>query len=209
MKSNLSNPRILKRFIILMGVATFVMFSIWAVVKMVKEDVPGDYEVRQGDIFLQDKLFEKALARFEKALKVEPDHRGALGGKAAALISLERYDEADAVLTYLIEFLTKTLEKDDPTGKGALSAAYGNRGIIKDRQGRYEEALKDYINSINVDAEIADGPSWVDHLLYHNRKPSSILSRAEYIYLQLKLPENERLMRVPEMDEAQRMYKPY
>lgn len=208
MTTMFSNPRILKRFIILMAVATFVMFSIWAVVRMAKEDIPGDYEVRQGDIFLQDKLYEKALARFEEALKQEPDHRGAIGGKAAALISLERYQEAETVLTYLIDFLTRTLPDDDPTGTGALSAAYGNRGIIKDRQGRYEEALKDYIKSINIDAEIADGPSWVDYLLYHNRKPSSVLTRAEYIYKQLQLPESERLMRVPELDETQRMYKP-
>lgn len=209
MKNYFSNPRILKRFIILMAVATFVMFSVWAVIKMAKEEVPGDYEVRQGDIYLQDKLYEKALARFEEALKQQPDHRGAIGGKAAALISLERYQEADTVLTYLIDYLNRTLEEDDPTGTGALSAAYANRGIIKDRQGRYEDALADYIKSINVDAEIADGPSWVDHLLYHNRKPSSVLSRAEYIYKQLKLPESERLMRIPELDEAQRMYKPY
>jgi len=208
MTGKLSNPRVLRRFIILMGVATIVMFSVWAVIKAVKDDVPGDYEVRQGDIFLQDKLFEKAVERFNTALLKQPDHRGALGGKAAALISLERYQEAEDLLTYTIRYLTRTLEKDDPTGKGALSAAYANRGIIKDRQARYEEALKDYIQSINIDSDIADGPSWVEHLLYHNKKPSSVLARAEYIYKQLKLPEADRLLRVPEEDATQRMYKP-
>jgi len=209
MTSKLTNPRVLRRFIILMGVATIVMFSVWAIIKAVKEDVPGDYEVRQGDIFLQDKLFEKAIDRFNAALMDQPDHRGALMGKAAALIALERYTEADELLTYTIGYLTRTLEQDDPTGKGALSAAYANRGIIKDRQARYEEALKDYIESINIDSDIADGPSWVDHLLYHNKKPSSVLARAEYIYKQLKLPEAERLLNVPEEDATQRMYKPY
>ncbi len=208
MTSKFSNPRVLRRFIVLMLILTVVMFSVWAVIKMVNEDVPGDYEVRQGDIFLQDKLFDKAIDRFDAALADQPDHRGALGGKAAALISLERYKEAEDLLTYLVDYLTKTLEPDDPTGKGALSAAYANRGIIKDRQARYEEALEDYIKSINIDSEIADGPSWVDHLLYHDKKPSSVLSRAEYIYKQLKLPENERLLSVPELDAKQRMYKP-
>jgi len=208
MTSKFSNPRVLRRFIILMGIATIVMFTVWAVIKAVKEDVPGDFEVRQGDIFLQDSLFEKAIARFDAALADQPDHRGALMGKAAALIALKRYKEAEDLLTYTIEFLVRTLEQDDPTGKGALSAAYANRGIIKDRQARYEEALKDYIESINIDSDIADGPSWVDHLLYHNKKPSSVLSRAEYIYKQLKLPEAERLLSVPEEDATQRMYKP-
>jgi len=208
MTGKFSNPRVLRRFIVLMLVLTVVMFSVWAVVKMVNEDVPGDYEVRQGDIFLQDKHFEKAIERFDAALADQPDHRGALGGKAAALIALERYQEAEDLLTYLIDYLTRTLESDDPTGKGALSAAHANRGIIKDRQARYEEALKDYIKSINIDSDIAEGPSWVDHLLYHEKKPSSVLSRAEYIYKQLQLPESERLLSVPELDAKQRMYKP-
>jgi len=208
MTKNFSNPRILRRFIVLMCLATVVMFSLWAVVKMVKEDVPGDYEVRQGDIFLQDKLFVKALNSFDQALKNQPDHRGALGGKAVALIGLRRYKDAEDVLSYLIEFLSRTLAADDPTGKGALSAAYANRGIIKDRQARYEEALADYISSINIDADIADGPSWVDRLLYHDKKPSSVITRAEYIYKQLKLPKTERLLSIPEVDATQRMYKP-
>jgi len=208
MSSTTSNPRVLRRFIILMLTATVVMFTIWAIIKMIKEDVPGDYEVRQGDIFLQDELFEKAIERFDKALQDQPNHRGALGGKAAALISLERYPEAEELLTYTIDFLTRTLEEDDPTGKGALSAAYANRGIIKDRQARYEEALEDYISSINIDYEIAEGPSWVDHLLYHDKKPSSVIARAEYIYLQLKLPVAERMLSIPDLDAKQRMYKP-
>ena len=46
-----SNPRVIKRFIILMGVATFIMFSIWMMIHNYEGQTEGDYEVRQGDIF--------------------------------------------------------------------------------------------------------------------------------------------------------------
>ena len=204
----LNNPRVLKRFIILLAVATFVMFSIWAMINNYKDTTKGDFEVRQGDIFLQDSKYEKAIKAFERALMVQPNHRGALGGQAIALMGLKKDDEAENLLTYLINYLLETLPDDDATGRGALSAAHANRGILRDRQGRYEEALKDYIESARIDRGLAEGPGMVQRLLYYANKPSSVIKRAEYIYKQLKLPKAERVMRRPEEDEKQRRYKP-
>ena len=206
--TGLTDPRVIKRFIILLGVATFIMFTVWAVTRQMKEVPQGDFEVRQGDIFLSDKKYDKAIERFEMALTQSPDHRGALGGIAVALIGQGKYGAAESTLTYLINYLIKNLEDDDPTGQGALSAAYGNRGIIRDRQGRYEDALKDYIESARVDLDLAEGPGVIERILYYERKPSSVLGRAEYIYKQLKLPKEQRVMRLPEEDEKQRVYKP-
>lgn len=201
-------PRIQKRFIKLMLLLTVVMFSIWIGVAWYKDSTPGDFEVREGDIMLSDGDYEEAIERFDLALAAQPDHRGALHGKAASLIMLERYDEAEAVLSYLIDYLNRTLEDDDPTGIGALSAAYTNRGIIRDRQGRHQEAYDDYVNSVKIDYEIADGPSWIEHLLYYEHEPSSALKRAQYLYKQFQLPEAERVLTFPEHDDAQRLYKP-
>ncbi len=206
--SAISNPRVLRRFIKLMIILTVVMFTIWTIVMWSQSNVPGDFEVREGDIQLSDGNYANAIERFDAALADAPNHRGALLGKAVALIALGRYDEAEHVLSYTIDYLQKNLADDDPTGRGALSAAYANRGIIKDRLQRYEEALADYIESIKIDYDIAEGPGWLNHLLYHDKEPSSVLKRAEYLYQQLQLPEGERLMQVPELDAEQRMYKP-
>ena len=202
------SPRRQKRFIKLMLLLTVVMFSIWIGVAWYKDSTPGDFEVREGDIKLSDGDYEEAIEKFDLALTAQPDHRGALHGKAASLIMLERYDEAEAVLSYLIDYLNRTLEDDDPTGIGALSAAYTNRGIIRDRQGRHQEAYDDYVNSVKIDYEIADGPSWIEHLLYYEHEPSSALKRAQYLYKQFQLPEAERVLTFPEHDDAQRLYKP-
>jgi len=208
--SMFSNPAVTKRFIKYLAIATVVMFTVWVGVMWVQESGsnPGDFETRRGDIELSDGDFESAISSFDAALAAQPNHRGAWGGKAAALIALKRYKEAEAELTELIGFLEKTLIADDPTGRGALAAAYGNRGIIKDRQGRYEEALKDYIASAKTDHDLAEGPGWVNRLLYHDDKPSSIMARAQYLFEQLKLPKEKQILRLPEEDEKQRLYKP-
>ncbi|NQU61302.1 MAG: tetratricopeptide repeat protein [Rhodospirillales bacterium] len=204
----LKNPRIVKRFIFLMGIATFIMFSVWMMINNYKGATGGDYEVRQGDILLSDEKYVEAIKAFDKALAIQPNHRGALSGQAVALMGLKKYKEAESVLSYLIAYLIKTLSPDDPTGKGALAAAYANRGIIQDRRGFYEAALKDYVESIRLDRDLADGPGVIQRILRYDKKPSSILGRANYIYEQLKLPKAERVMRVPEEDAKQLRYKP-
>ncbi|MBT5308719.1 MAG: tetratricopeptide repeat protein, partial [Rhodospirillaceae bacterium] len=122
-----SDPKVTRRFVILMAIATFVMFSIWAVVRSYSLTPDGDYEVRQGDIFIGDGKFDKALERFDEALKVQPNHRGALMGRALAFMMSDRPVEAEAEFTYLINYLTKNVEPDDRTGIGTLAAAYNNR----------------------------------------------------------------------------------
>lgn len=189
MIQEISDQPTFQRFLTLVAVAAAAVLVVSAVVRMARDDVPGDFEVRPGDILLQDRQFEKAIERFDQAPVVQPDHRGALGGKAVALIGLERYAEAETVLIYLIDTLARTLAPDDPTGTGALAAAYANRGIIKDRQLRYEEALRDYVASIMIDHDIAKEPEWFERLLDRESKPSSALARAHYLAEQMKLPD--------------------
>ena len=141
----LTNPRVIRRFIVLACIATFVAFTFWAVVKpYLVSAPPGDYEVRQGDILIGEKKYNEAIERFDAALERMPNHRGALMGKAIALLQIERYDEAEAEFTHLIDFLNSNIEPDDSTGMGVLAGAYANRGILYDRTGRYEKAITDY-----------------------------------------------------------------
>ncbi len=168
---------------------------------------PGDYYVREGDIRLSDGKFDEALVSFDKALQEMPDHRGALMGRAIVFIQTERYDDAIVELNYLIDFLNRTLVEEDLTGKGTLAAAHANLGIVYDRLGRYEEALDEYARALNTDEESVEGPGLVQKIL-HDADPSTVRDRAIYIYEQLQLPEDERLMSVPELDAEERMYKP-
>ena len=108
----------------------------------------------------------------------------------------------------MIRFLEDTLEQDDPTGQGVLAAAHANLGIVYDRQGDYDAALANYISALKTDEDSVSGPGVVHKILYGSEDVSNVRKRAQYIYEQLQLPENERVMRRPEIDDSQRMYKP-
>ena len=202
------NPKVLKRFIIYMAILTFVMFTVWGFVRSFMDRPPGDYETEVCDIRLKDKKFEQALENANIALEKSPNHRGAMMCKALVYISQKDYINANKELDSLINFLEKTLTEDDLTGKGTLAAAYANRGIIKDRNEKYEEALKDYLQSLGIDPKAVEGPGLGTVILNYKFKSSSVKERALYIYEQLKLPENERLLKIKELDEGQVMHKP-
>jgi len=202
------NARVLKRFVIYMAILTFVMFTVWGFVRSFMNRPPGDYETEVCDIRLKDKKYKQALEAANKALDKTPNHRGAMMCKALVFISEKKYIKADNILSDLVIFLEKNLEKDDKTGIGTLAAAYANRGIIKDRNKNYEEALKDYIKALGIDHEAVAGPGLGTIILNYKFKSSSVRERALYLNEQLQLPEDERVLSIKELDEGQVMHKP-
>ena len=202
------NSKVLKRFIIYMAVATFVMFTVWAFVRSYMNRPPGDYETEVCDIRLKDKLYDQAIAAANEALEKTPNHRGAIMCKALIYISQKDYINATNELNYLIKYLESNLETDDLTGIGTLAAAYANRGIIKDRNKNYEGALADYIKALGIDHKAVAGPGLGTVILNYKYKSSSVKDRALYLNEQLQLPEAERVLSIQELDEGQVMHKP-
>ena len=200
--------KVLRRFIINMAILTFVMFTVWALVRSFMNRPPGDYETEVCDIRLKDKLYDQALQAANTALEKSPDHRGAIMCKALVFISQKMYLEATEELNYLINFLKKTVKDDDLTGVGTLAAAYANRGIIKDRKKDYQGALQDYLKALGIDHKAVAGPGLGTVILNFKFKSSSVKERALYLNEQLQLPESERVLRIKELDEGQVMHKP-
>ena len=203
-----ASANILKRFIIYMAILTFVMFTVWALIRSFMNRPPGDYETEVCDMRLKDKLYDKALQAASIALEKTPNHRGAIMCKALVFISQKMYEEANKELSYLIKFLEKNLEVDDLTGKGTLAAAYANRGIIKDRNKNYEEALQDYVKALGIDHEAVAGPGLGTIILNYKFKSSSVKERALYLNEQLQLPKDERILKIEKLDAGQVMHKP-
>ena len=200
--------KVLKRFVIYMAILTFVMFTVWALVRSFMNRPPGDYETEVCDMRLKDKLYDEALQSANTALEKTPNHRGAIMCKALVFISQKMYMEATNELNYLINFLEKTIEDDDRTGIGTLAAAYANRGIIKDRNKNYKGALQDYLKALGIDHEAVAGPGLGTVILNYKYKSSSVRERALYLNDQLQLPEDQRVLSIQKLDEGQVMHKP-
>jgi tetratricopeptide (TPR) repeat protein len=200
---------VLRRLAILATIAALVVMTAWAIVRPYFLDAPaGDYQVRQGDILLSDGDYDAAIERFDAAIALSPEHRGAWMGKAIAYMQSDRPAQAEAAFAHLIDGVGQSLAPDDRTGRAVLAGAYANRGILNDRQGRYEEALADYRHALAIDAGAVEGPGTFHKILYGNAHASTVRLRADYLARQLALPARDRLLRVPEIDAQQRMYKP-
>ena len=87
------NANLLKRFDIYMAILTFVMFTVWALIRSFMNRPPGDYETEVCDMRLKDKLYDKAIQAANTALEKSPNHRGAMMCKALIFISQRMYQK--------------------------------------------------------------------------------------------------------------------
>ena len=85
--------------------------------------------------------------------------------------------------------------------------AYANRGILKDRMGDYPGALADYRESLRLNPDVKEGPGLLTRFLRNQaERPPSVADRADYLAVQLALPQEQRVLRLPEEDARQRAY---
>ncbi|MDH3282987.1 MAG: tetratricopeptide repeat protein, partial [Gammaproteobacteria bacterium] len=130
------------------------------------------------------------------ALEQNPDHIHALRGRGRTLMQLERYDEALDAFDMAIAHAPE------------VGFTYANRGILYDRMGEYELAIRDYEQAMTLDPETTEGPNWLTRFLrLQPDKPPGIAERAAYLRAELAKPEDQRVLRVPEIDDAQRPYQ--
>ena len=157
---------------------------------------PGDLAYLEGNNLFEDGEYQRALVKYDEALSEVPDHIHAMRGRALSLMELGQSPQA------LTAFNTAISLQPD------FGAAYANRGVLHDRMGRYEQAIADYERGLALDPELAEGPHWLTRFLRNQpQKPPGVAERAAYLRTELAKPESERLLRVLELDAAQRSYK--
>ena len=159
------------------------------------EDTPGVYHVKTGNYHLEDGQYDRAITEFERALEANSGHLLAYLGMALALMHQEHHEAS-------LEAFGHVLALDD-----SLAVAYTDRGILHDRMGLHAAALQDYRRSLSLDPRLADGPGWLWRFLRNVPERPPIADRAAYLETELQKPPDDRLLRLPEIDDQQRMYK--
>lgn len=184
--------KILKITAILM----FAGFFGWMVLTGLQEQVPGEKTYEAANRYFEDGDYQKAFDQYEAALREDPELLPAMRGQARSLMQMGKNHEA-------LEIFNQVIYKQPD-----FAPSYANRGILHDRMGHYSQAIADYEKSIELDAEMVEGPNWLTRFLrLQPEKPPSVADRAAYLRQELAKPESERLLRVPEEDEKQRSYK--
>lgn len=188
MNRNLTTP--------LLALTVLIIFGYFYYQYTVRENVPGENRFRMGNKLLEDGNYEEALKTFDEVISSYPEYKDAYMGRAITLMQMQKFESARMDFNRAID-----LDKE-------FAAAYANRGILNDRTGLYAEAVQDYRKAIELNPDLAEGPGWLWRFLRNiPEKPPTIADRAEYIEAELKKPEAERLLRIPELDDQQRMYK--
>jgi tetratricopeptide (TPR) repeat protein len=160
------------------------------------EKNPGDYNVRKGNYRLEDAQYDEAFKEFTEALQKNPEHVMARLGLATTYMQTGNNTDALQEFNLVIE-----IQPD-------LAAAYANRGVLYDRSGQHEKALADYRKALELDPKILEGPGFLWRFMRRiDEKPPTIQDRADYLEAELAKPEGERLLKVPDLDKKQRMYK--
>lgn len=169
----------------------------WAIYDSFFQDSqPGERSYHAANKMFEDGQYERALQAYDEALQIHPDDIHALRGRARSLMQMGRYEDALAAFNRAIEW------------KPEFAGTYANRGILYDRMGKYKKAIADYEKAVQLDVDVAGGPNWLTRFLrLQPEKPPTVADRARYLREQLAKPESERLLRMPEMDGAQRSYK--
>ena len=157
---------------------------------------PGDAAYLAANKLFEDGEYQRALDKYDEALDQTPNHIHAMRGRARSLMQLGQSPQALTAFNTAI-----ALEPE-------FGGTYANRGMLHDRMGRYEKAVADYEHALELYPEVADGPHWLRRFLRNQpEKPPDVAERAAYLRKELAKPENERVMRIPELDAEQRSYK--
>ena len=185
--------KLLKSVALLLG-AIFLGWMIWE--GLLKESVPGEKAYEAANRYFEDGAYQQALEHYDAALQEDPQLLPAMRGQARSLMQMGKNQEA-------LEIFNEVIYREPN-----FAPSYANRGILHDRMGNYEQAIADYEKSIELDAEMVEGPNWLTRFLrLQPEKPPTVADRAAYLRQELAKPESERVLRVPEEDEKQRSYK--
>jgi len=134
-----------------------------------------DDAILDGASHLNTGKTEKALADFNRAIKIDPKKAAGYLGRANTLNILGQYENAIADYTITIEINPK------------LANAYVNRGSAYSHLGEIEKAIADYEKGLALNPKIDNPPGIIQRLFSDDPNTDKGIRRhLEYLKSQLK-----------------------
>jgi tetratricopeptide (TPR) repeat protein len=131
--------------------------------------------VLDGVSALNRNKLDKALAAFNRAIKLDPSRSDGYLGRADVLNAMKLYDEA------LVDY-HRAIEINPDFAK-----AYSNRGIAYSHLGQYKKAIADYEKALEIDPEIDDPPGFINRLFSNEpNTDKGIRKHLEYLKTQIE-----------------------
>ncbi|MCB1761426.1 MAG: hypothetical protein KDI68_16775 [Gammaproteobacteria bacterium] len=216
------------RLLLRIAIALTLIWILWTLYDSGPRRSPPDaQQLSAAGRQLEDGNYREALRLFETVFRQNENHLGALRGMAQASMQLgleseraaqdgtreaQRAQSAGQHFVQALRWYDKAIAAAqalaaDDAERRALGVSHANRGILRDHMGDHRGALEDYLVSLQLAPEVAEGPGWLTRFLRNQpERPPDVAQRAAYIREQLAKPESERKLRRPEADARQRAY---
>jgi len=153
------------------------IFIIWAVIAVLGcgVGVPAYKDaVLDGVSALNRNKLDKALAAFNRAIKLDPSRSDGYLGRADVLNAMKQHDEA------LVDYHRAIEINPD------FAQAYANRGIAYSHLNQYKKAIADYEKALALDPEIDDPPGFIERLFSNDQNTDKgIRKHLEYLKTQV------------------------
>ena len=141
-------------------------------------DIPGTYYY-QGRVLINAGQLDEALVKFDNALELNPNYANVMAAKAWALLLNERLEEAEQVVTRLLEVAPEVAEGHFLAGRLALERR--DSAAALDELGKAVDLTPGYLEAALLYSQVLDAQQRSDEAI-------SVLKRAEPVN-----PNNARL----------------
>lgn len=139
--------------------------------------------------------WQRAHRLFSGIVAIDASRLAARRGVTNTLVQLGRLDDALEEINGVI-----AAEPDN-------ACNFATRGIIRDRQNHHEAAMQDYAVAVRGCHAASAGMSWWQRLVTNtHERPPTIAARLAYLRIQMQLPPEDRVLRVPAKDRKQRVW---
>jgi Tfp pilus assembly protein PilF len=118
-----------------------------------------------GNVLDDQKKYDEAIAKYQKAIELDPKYADAYNGWGTVLGDQKKPDEAIAKYQKAIELNPK------------IAFAYNNWGIVLREEGKYDEAIAKYQKAIELDPKYADAYNGWGTVLADQKKPDEAIAK--------------------------------